>query len=352
MKDLLRLKRHVRPHSRQLALLTALAFAGVALEALLPWPLKLIIDHVFGATPLPPTLEWVAALPGGDGREGLLAWLACAVLALFLAAKLVGLARSVLQADVNSRLKWGLGAAVFAELQALSVAYHRRSRKGDLIHRVISDTDCLPTLVTGAVLPALTAIVSLIVFFTVMWQLDAMLAALSVLVVAPMLALMRALGPRMTERAYEQQETEGRVWSIAEQSLSSLPVVQAFGREEHEGRRFHSVAATTIRAALRNTVTQLQFKAGIDGSQAVGAALILFVGGLHAQQGALTVGSLVIFLSYLASLYAPLNTLAYLSSTIAAALGHAKRVVQVFDAGEKLPEPGAAAKAPSLARAR
>lgn len=338
MKPLSRFEPYIVAERYSLALLSLLATLGVATEALLPWPLKLIIDHVLTATPLPASAAWLYAMPGAGSSTGLLAWLACGVLLLYIVARIVALAKNVVEANVNGRLKWSLGAGVFAQMQALSLAFHRRARKGDLMHRVISDTNCLPTFVTGAALPAFTALISLAVFFGIMWQLDAVLALLSLLVVLPMVALMRVLAPRMAERAYEQQENEGKVWSVAEQSLSSLPVVQAFGREELEGRRFHRVAANTIRASLRNTFTQLQFKAGVDGCQALGVALIMFVGGLHAHEGALTVGSLVIVLSYLASLYTPLNTLVHLSSTVAAAAGNAKRVLQVFDADATLPQ--------------
>jgi ATP-binding cassette subfamily B protein/subfamily B ATP-binding cassette protein MsbA len=329
---------YAKPQTHGVILLVLLAFIGVVLEALLPWPLKLIIDNVLAGEPLPAMVAWISTLPGGASTTGLLVWLSSGVLLMFLAVRSLALVKSVVQADVTGRMKYALAGDVFARLQALSLTYHRRANKGDLLHRVIADSECVPTLVTGAVLPAFTAVASLVVFFAIMWQLDAVLASLSLLVAIPMMVLMRVLGPRMTERAYEQQQKEGAMWSVAEQSLSSLPVVQAFGREEHEGRRFQSVASHTMRAYLRTTLTQLEFKTGVDASQAIGVALIIFIGGLHANAGALSVGALVVFLSYLAALYSPLNTLAYLSSTLATAAASARRVLQVLDSGERVVE--------------
>lgn len=321
-----------------MASLVALALIAVALEALLPWPLKLIIDHVLSDRPLPVMAGWLSSLPGAESPAGLLAWLSLAVFFVFVAGRGVNVAATVLQTSVTSRMKYALAADVFSRLQMLSLTYHRSERKGDLLHRVMADTNCVSVLVGSAILPALTAVVSLAVFFVIMWQLDAMLASVSMLVAIPMLIVMRVLAPRMAERAYKQQELEGQVWSVAEQSLTSLPVVQAFGREEHEGGRFRSVARHTIRAYLRTIATQLQFKAGVSGSEAAGVALIMLIGGLHAYQGTLSIGSLVIFLSYLTALYAPLDTLAFLPSTLATAGANARRVLRVLDANDRVEE--------------
>lgn len=321
-----------------MAWLVVLALVAVALEAMLPWPLKLIIDHVLSDRPMPALAGWLSSLPGGESPAGLLAWLSFAVFLVFVAGRGVNFAAAVLQTSVTSKMKHALAADVFARLQMLSLTYHRSERKGDLLHRVMADTSCVSVLVGSAILPALTAAVSLAVFFVIMLQLDAVLASIAMLVAIPMLIVMRVLAPRMAERAYEQQELEGQVWSVAEQSLTSLPVVQAFGREEHEGVRFQSVARHTIRAYLRTITTQLQFKAGVSGSEAVGLALIMLIGGLHAYQGTLSIGSLIIFLSYLTALYAPLDTLAFLPSTLATAGANARRALRVLDATGRVEE--------------
>jgi ATP-binding cassette subfamily B protein/subfamily B ATP-binding cassette protein MsbA len=153
---------------------------------------------------------------------------------------------------------------------------------------------------------------------------------------------MRLLAPRMSDRSYEHQRLEGQVWSVAEQTLTALPLVQAFGRELHEQSRFSSVAALSLRAYLRSILTQIQFKVAIDGSLAAGAMLIMLVGGLQAVNGDISVGTLIVFLSYLTALYTPLLGFAYLAPTIATAAGSARRVAQVLESNERVVErPGA-----------
>jgi ATP-binding cassette subfamily B protein/subfamily B ATP-binding cassette protein MsbA len=175
-----------------------------------------------------------------------------------------------------------------------------------------------------------------------MWQLDPPLAVASVAVAVPMGMLMKLLGPRMTERAYQQQQMEGEVWTVAEHTLTALPLVQAFGREHHEGSRFRGVSGRTIRAYMRSIASQIQFKIGVDGCIAVGTAAIMVLGGLYVLDGRSSVGTLVVFLSYLTALYAPLVTLAYLSPTFAGAAGSARRVTELLDRKETIREQGGA----------
>ena len=321
-----------RPQSWRIAALGGVGLVGVALEALLPWPLKLIIDHVLVHQPLPAPVGWVGALPGADSSGGALAWLTLAVLLVFLCLQAMQLVKGVLQADISSRLHLTLAAQVFDRLQALSLSYHRRARRGDLLRRVTSDSACLSTLVTEVLMPVFLATLSLAVLFAIMWHLDATLAIVASLVALPMLALIRLLGPRMSERAYLQQEAEGAVWAVAEQTLTAIPVVQGFGREEHEESRFMGMADRSVRAYLHTLSSQIQFRVGIDASEAFGIAAIIMIGGYHVLEGTISVGTLVVFLSYLTALYAPLLAFAYLAMTAASAAGSARRVEQVLDA--------------------
>jgi ATP-binding cassette subfamily B protein/subfamily B ATP-binding cassette protein MsbA len=324
------------PERGRLAALVALVLLGIALEALMPWPLKLILDNVLKGDPLPAMVAWLDHLPGAGAAAGLLGWLTVSVLLVFLAAQGVHLAKSVLQAGVGARMQYGLARDLFEHLQALSLTFHGKASKGDLVRRVVVDSGCVPTLITGVLFPLLASILTLAALFGIMWQLDRVLALIAVAVALPMGALMKLLGPRMSERAYQQQQMEAEVWTVAEHTLTSLPLVQAFGREELEGTRFRGISSRTIRAYMRSIASQLQFKIGVDGCIAAGTAAVMVIAGMQVLRGASSVGNLVIFLSYLTALYAPLVTLAYLSPTVANAAGSARRVTELLNADESV----------------
>ncbi len=337
----------------RLGVLLALMLVGIVLQVLMPWPLKLLLDHLLSGEALPPGLVWLRTLPGAAQDPGLLAWLALSMLIIYVASNGVLLLRSILQAGVSARMQYSLARDVLAHLQTMSLRFHSRAAKGDLVRRATEDTSCVPQLVTGAFLPLIDAVLILVALFGIMWQLDNTLAVIAIAVAVPMGVLMKLLGPRMTERAYEEHQTQGELWSISESALTALPLVQAFGREEHENFRFRGVASRSIRAHLRSLAAQIQFNVGVQGSVAVGTGAVLVFGGLRVLDGGSTVGTLVVVLSYLAALHAPLVTLAYLSPKLARAAASARRVMELLDTpGIPNDVPGARPLATSGSRLR
>ena len=338
----LRLIHHVAPYSRQLSTLILLALIGAGFTALMPWPMKLIVDYVLTAEPLPENLDWISLLFGTREASELLAWLAVSTLCLFAANRGVQVLKAYLQNGVGNRMMYSLGEELFDHLQRLSLRFHNRQRSGDLVRRVTTDSGCVRELVIGVFIPALASFASLLIMFTVMWQLSPLLSAIAMFAAVPMPVLIRILAPRMTERTYVQQQYEGRIMALAEQTLSGLPVVQAFGQEDHEEQRFRALSEKTITAYLRKLASQLQFSVGVNTTTAVGTAVLMAVGGIQVLNGSLTVGGLLVFLTYVAALYGPMETLAYLSSSYASASARARRVLEVLDTDREVEDvPGA-----------
>ncbi|MEJ2140562.1 MAG: ABC transporter transmembrane domain-containing protein, partial [Gammaproteobacteria bacterium] len=338
----IRLIPHLWAYWPQLAVLGLSVLVGAALVSLIPWPMKLIVDYVFTGEPLPHFVAWLADLPGAATELGLLAWLAAATLLIFVANRGLQVIRAYIQDGLGNLMTYSLGGEMFDHLQRLSLQFHYRQGGGDLVRRVTTDAQCVKQLAMGVMLPTCTALLTLIFMFAVMWHLNAGLALIALLAAFPIPALIRLLSPRMTERTYAQETLEGRIMTLSAQDLSSLPAIQAFGQEDHEDKRFQSLARKTIRAYLSALVSQLQFRVGVQSSTAIGTALIMALGGLEVLSGSLSVGSLLVFLTYVAALYAPMETLAYVSESFAEASARARRVMEVLDTGrEVIDRPGA-----------
>jgi ATP-binding cassette subfamily B protein/subfamily B ATP-binding cassette protein MsbA len=194
----------------------------------------------------------------------------------------------------------------------------------------------------GVILPTCTSLLTLIFMFAIMWRLNPGLALIALLAAVPIPALIRLLSPRMMDRTYVQENLEGQMMTLAAQDLSGLPAIQAFGQEDHEDKRFRLLARETIDAYLAAIVSQLQFRVGVNSSTAVGTALIMAFGGIEVLSGSLSVGSLLVILTYVAALYAPMQSLAYVSATFAEASAKALRVMEVLDTDrEVVSRPGA-----------
>jgi ATP-binding cassette subfamily B protein len=316
----------------------ALMLGGVAFGVLRPWPMKILVDSVLPRRPLPSEIEWIASLPGGSSSSGLVAWLAVAGVLLFLGLRLTAIAQSYVESGVGTQMVYSLGGELFTRLQRLSMRFHGKQRVGDLARRVVNDTVCVKALVLSVALPVLTAIITLAVMFTVMWRLDASLAVLAIVITPVTGVLMKVFDRPMTENTYRQQQLEGEMMALAEQTLTAMPAVQAFGREERNDADFRHLSQRTLQAYLRAMRSQLHFKVGVSGLSAIGTSLVILIGGYHVLAGALSLGSLLVFLSYLASLYAPIETLAYSSAGFAAAAAGARRVFEVLDSEEMVRE--------------
>src|SRR5258708_7273083 len=121
-----------------------------------------------------------------------------------------------------------------------------------------------------------------------------------------------------------------------------MPVIQAFGREDFNDERFRLANRDALAATVSLTKFQMQFKIFIGLGTAAGTAAILWFGTRHALEGQLTIGAILLFLSYLGSLYAPLEAVMYSGSTIQGAAGSARRVWEVLAAEREVTDkPGA-----------
>ena len=225
------------------ALLVVLAtmLLKVGMDALTPWPMKVLVDNALNGEPPSEALRWaIEVLPGAATRENLVAWSVAATVVLFLLGWALGLATSYANIGFGQRMVYDLAADLFAHLQRLSLRYHSRRPVGDSIRRVTDDCGCVSTIVLDALLPVLTSVVSLVTMFAIMWRMDPGLTLVSLTVLPLMILTLRRYAGPLMERSYEQNEAEGELYNVVEETLSAIPVVQAFAREDEADRRFRA----------------------------------------------------------------------------------------------------------------
>ena len=335
----LRLLRYVRPEWR--GILTMLATIGLTtlVAVAQPWPMKLLVDNVLDHKRLPGWVHDVLGfLPGGAGSHGLLLWIAIGSVAIFVTGTLIGMANTLLSVKVGQRMTYRLGADLFLHLQRLSLLFHSRRPVGDSIARVSGDSYSVQILVTGALLPALQSFVTLVSMFVIMWTLQPTMTLLAVTVVPFQIVAIRMFGKSMKDRTRERRDLEGGMMSLVQQTLSAVPAVQAFTREELEHARYRGYADRTVRAYARATLAGNWFKLAAGLVTAVGTGSIIYLGARYALDGKLTTGTILVFLSYLGSLYGPLNSIAYTAETWQAASAQADRVMEILETPTGVPE--------------
>jgi ATP-binding cassette subfamily B protein/subfamily B ATP-binding cassette protein MsbA len=321
--------RYARPHWRAILLLSATMLVDIALDLLKPWPLKLVIDNILGHHAAPKIVTTV--LPGASGVHGLLAWAAGGTVLIFLLGTASTTFYNYFSLRIGQQMTFELAADVFAHLQRLSLIFHSRRPLGDLIARVTGDSYCVSTLVTDALVPLAQAFLMLGAMFLVMFALEPLLAIVALGVLPFLVVVIRFMAKPMKDRSREQRDLEGEMISVVEQTLGAVPAVQAFTREAIEEQRFRHFANLTVLAYLRSTLAGIWFEVLSGIVTTVGTAGIIYLGADLALRGKLTPGTIIVFLSYLASLYDPLDSITGTAQTIQGAAAEADRVMEVLE---------------------
>lgn len=343
-----RLAPYARPHKAAIATLVGLLSTGILVELLKPWPLKFMVDNVLKGNPLPPSLAAVANALHLNSPQALLVLFSSVTVLFFAITWVVGVAQAYVQTRVGTAMVYALAGDLFRRMHQLALPFHVRSKTGDLVKRVTSDCTCARDLFINVLLPTLSSLLTIVGMLVILWRLNATLAMVSFLAIPPLALCIWFFSKSMTQRTYEQYNSQGEVGGFANELLSVVPMVRVFGRADDERKSFEILARKADDAGLRATRSQLRFKISIAAITSTGVAGIIALGGFQVLHGQLTVGSLLVFLSYLQSVYGPLETLAYLSSGWAAASAGARRVFEVLDSPEVVPESKHPVKLPTV----
>ena len=302
-----------------------LIFVATGVGLLQPWPLKLVIDTVIGTSPAP----WPLVSGSASTRLALLC--AAIVLLELVTAVLTALSTRIL-VRVGLRLVFTLRSIVFEHVQKLSLAFHDATPLGDSLYRVTWDSYAPQTLVNSVIVPALTALVTLLGISAIMLTWDWTLTLAAVAIGVPLLVLIRGLDRPLTAQSLEFHARESDVSTRVEETLAGIRAVQAFNREAYEHARFRHTAEHSLRANLRLTTLQTAAHALIGLLLAGGTAAVVWIAASRALEGRFTVGDVVLVTGYVALLYKPLEALAYAAVAAQGAIGSARRVFAVLDA--------------------
>ncbi len=311
-------------------LLAALALLGVVLaDVLAPWPLKIIFDHLLLARPLPASLDWLQPVLGLGAWPALLA-AAGAIAAIALLGGALSYLQLYTSAQVGHRITWRLRSELFAQLQRLSLAFHRDNRTGELITKVAGDTNLLRDMFSEWALAGgrhlLTLAAMLVVMFLLNWQLALVVAT----TLPPLLGLIVWLNGRVKATVREQRHHEGRMASRLNEVLSSIALVQAFGRQSFEEDRFRREIQANYDSGMRSTRSAGAIAKAIAVVGAAGTAITVLLGAREVLAGRLTPGELLIFVTYVGSLYKPVRDLGRLATKFSRASVSAQRVAEIL----------------------
>ena len=327
-----RLLTYVRPYGGLVAGALVLLFAEGGLQLVGPLLTRRVID---------------VALPARD--FGAVAT-AALLYGLSLAAQFAcSYGQTLLTGLLGQRVMRDLRHELFAHLQRLSVAFFDRNPVGRLITRVTSDVESLNELFTAGVVSGLGDLFTLVAISVMMVVADWRLAVASFLVIPLVYATSRLFQSRVRSAYRDIRTRLARINAFLQERLTGMRVVQLFGRERGEARRFDALNRSHLDAHLKSiTIYALYFPA-IEVLTSVALATLIVASAERVGAGTVTVGTVAAFLMLVRRFFQPLQDLSDKYNTLQQAMASSERVftlldtpVAVADVGDARPdrEPG------------
>ena len=326
-----RLFADVRPERLRIAGTVGFSLLATPLMLLTPFPIKLAVDNVIDDRPVSGLLETVLPSTVTESDTGLLTTAAILLLLIWSLAQLQVFGGRVLQAYTGERVMLGYRTKLFRHIQQLSLAYHDAGGPADSVYRIHNDAMSVRYLAVDALVKLSTGAVTLAGMLVVTALIDWQLSLLAVVIVPLLWLLLMVNRKRLRARALEVKELESSALSVVQEVLGALRVVKAFGQEDREHERFTGCAKDGMRARIRYEIASGVLGLGIGLALAAGVAAFLFVGVRHVQSGVITLGELILLLSYLGQLYEPLRSISELAGMLQSHLASAERVYRLLD---------------------
>lgn len=310
----------------------------VAFRVLEPWPLKIVIDNV---------------LPQGYKQE--------AIAGLFLATGLLvgtvalraasNYLATVCFALVGSRVSAALRTRVFRHVQSLDQQFHARNRSADTVQRIVSDVSRLQDVSITAGLPLVANVITLLVMAIIMFWIAPLLALIVLVAILFFFAFAQGTSDKISAASKRSRRGEGQLANTAQESLTSIKVVQTYGLEQLLESKFAGANQSSLREGVRSLRLSARLERSTDVIVGLATAAVIIGGGLRVMTDAMTVGELVLFTTYLRTTMKPLRDMAKYTGRIAKASASGERVADLLEVQPQIISPETPT-APDVVRGR
>src|SRR5947207_2971023 len=196
----------------------------------------------------------------------------------------------------------------------------------------------LDKIMVEGIIPFVSGAITLGTMIVVTARLDWQLALVARAVSPPLFVLSRLYRPRMRRQHRHIKKLESSALAVVQETLGALRVVKAFGGEQRETDRFAQRSREGVAARIRIALTEGRYGLLVGITTALGTGAVLFIGVRHVQANLLTLGQLLMAVTYLGQLYEPLKTVSKKAATLQSYLASAERAFALLDQQPEVPE--------------
>jgi ABC-type multidrug transport system fused ATPase/permease subunit len=309
-------------------------FAGMttAFELVPPWLIKVLIDDVIQA-----------------GKTHLLSFVFLGLCTAYVLRSVCGSVRIKLNNSLEQQIVHDLHVQVFRALQRLSISFFENRPTGEIMSRVMNDTEHMQRIFVDGLEEIITAGLTLIGIMVVLFWLNWKLAALA-LVPIPLLVIGAIAFTKRIHKYYRRiRKGSAELNALLQDSLAGIRETMGFNRQPYEEGRFGRKSDDCRKDTLKAMYLWSYYSPGMMLAGSLGGALVLWNGTQEVLHQQLSVGELVMFMSYLALFYVPINQIHSVNHMLQHALAASERVFEVLDIVPDVKDaPGVSAPAPRL----
>lgn len=264
----------------------------------------------------------------------------------FLAVSLVGVflqrAQTRMLTRVGERFLLQLRVKVFDHIQSMPMAFFDSERTGRLVSRMTADVNALEDLVQQGLLLFITNGILILTAIVVLVVMSPLMFALS-LVCLPVLFLSSRRFHRRSTRAYlDVRDRISQTLSTIQEGLAGVRVIQAFGREDQQVRRFSGNNQAQLDANMTAVRISCSYFPVVEASGVVTTAVLVGIGGLVVHLGMVQLGTVVAFVLYLNQLFDPIQQMGQLFNLVQASAAALSKLFGLLDTVPTVTErPGA-----------
>ena len=230
-----------------------------------------------------------------------------------------------------AKMEYDMRLDAFRHLQKLSLGYFADKEVGAVVSRLTNDIEKITELVSLGLVGVIADLLTLVGIMAIMLWMDVRLSLITFTVI-PMTIIFMVLWGNRVRRVYrETRKTIASVSAQMEESVSGIKEIQSYSKEGNTRTEFQRVNVSNMEANVEASRVMSAFWPAVTIFTAVGQGLVLWFGGTEVIEGALTVGILFGFISYLSRFFMPIQDLSMFWNSVQSALAAAERIFKVID---------------------
>ena len=314
-----RLLSYLRPYGPQVAIATALMIVVAAFEIAPILLVRYAIDEQIR-----------------QGRTDELGFVVLIFLATLLAGFMLRFVQMYLTWWVGQRLMVDLRMQLFSHIQHLSVAYFDRNPVGRLVTRLTGDIQQIEMVISQGIIQIMTNLLMVTAIVVVLYALNWWLALIMTVFVVPLIYLVRLFAQAQRQAFRDQRMWMARINAYLNELITGVAIIQLFNRQRRNMEYFDQRNSGALEANLRVLFWYAVFEPTVVIFNAVTVSAIIWVGGGASLEGAVSIGTLVAFISFMQRFFWPIRELSERYTMIQGAMASAERIFGVLDQPEEV----------------